>query len=460
MKSFSEYLNPTPKLDLLELTVSPYYTQKGVANPYYDIDLKDDIVKQTVGDGEIKYKNVESPTGQELLSLGNGKFFFQIEKDGQDTPYYIRTTKSAVKSHFGMKSRKNATASSDVNEMLSVYFFIHPNEMKMDSLEWEMNISKKTGDTGVLLGSGKSLTYEMLVAYLDADETAQRDIKIGQQNAIAIVSDLKGKSVKNVYWTPKQKPANIHSKNPSDVIVELSDGSFIGYSNKIASGVDATPKMNSSVVAQYKKLRDSKQLKTVLKFIDDAFPYAVSTVKDKNLQKTLKVKYESKIKKDPYTEEGSKRMFHEIGLLFKKHNLNFYGQDFYYPYRNFLLDKMMKHLKKPENLLYMLNTMGFYTYPDLTSTPCPYKLLVGSETGSTLKEIGTNEELKSICLNKDKRNLVNIDYKYNKGQQSFTMVFTYKPLKLKCELPITMRTRSAGGWQGRALYMTSSGIKY
>ena len=195
MKSFSEYLNPTPKLDLLELTVSPYYTQKGVANPYYDIDLKDDIVKQTVGDGEIKYKNVESPTGQELLSLGNGKFFFQIEKDGQDTPYYIRTTKSAVKSHFGMKSRKNATASSDVNEMLSVYFFIHPNEMKMDSLEWEMNISKKTGDTGVLLGSGKSLTYEMLVAYLDADETAQRDIKIGQQNAIAIVSDLKGKSV-------------------------------------------------------------------------------------------------------------------------------------------------------------------------------------------------------------------------------------------------------------------------
>ena len=218
--------------------------------------------------------------------------------------------------------------------------------------------------------------------------------------------------------------------------------------------------MNSSVVAQYKKLRDSKQLKTILKFIDDAFPYAVSTVKDKNLQKTLKVKYESKIKKDPYTEEGSKRMFHEIGLLFKKHNLNFYGQDFYYPYRNFLLDKMMKHLKKPENLLYMLNTMGFYTYPDLTSTPCPYKLLVGSETGSTLKEIGTNEELKSICLNKDKRNLVNIDYKYNKGQQSFTMVFTYKPLKLKCELPITMRTRSAGGWQGRALYMTSSGIKY
>lgn len=460
MKSFSEYLNPTPKLDLLELTVSPYYTKKGVANPYYDIDLKDDIVKQTVGDGEIKYKNVESPTGQELLSLGNGKFFFQIEKDGQDTPYYIRTTKSAVKSHFGMESRKNATASSDVNEMLSVYFFIHPNEMKMDSLEWEMNISKKTGDTGVLLGSGKSLTYEMLVAYLDADETAQRDIKIGQQNAIAIVSDLKGKSVKNVYWTPKQKPANIHSKNPSDVIVELSDGSFIGYSNKIASGVDATPKMNSSVVAQYKKLRDSKQLKTVLKFIDDAFPYAVSTVKDKNLQKTLKVKYESKIKKDPYTEEGSKRVFYEIGLLFKKHNLNFYGQDFYYPYRNFLLDKMMKHLKKPENLLYMLNTMGFYTYPDLTSTPCPYKLLVGSETGSTLKEIGTNEELKSICLNKDKRNLVNIDYKYNKGQQSFIMVFTYKPLKLKCELPITMRTRSAGGWQGRALYMTSSGIKY
>lgn len=460
MKTFSQFLEPEEvKLDLLELTVSPYYTQKGQANPYYVIDFKDDVVRQTVGDGEIKYKNVESPSGQELLSLGNGKFFFQIEKDGKDTPYYIRTTKSVVKSHFGMSSRKNSTASSNVNEFLTVYFFLHQSEMKMDSLEWEMQISRKKGSSGVLLGDGSDLTYEDIVGYLDADETAQRDIKIGMANAVAITNDLSGKSVSKVYWTPRGKPAGISANNPSDVMVELSDGSFIGYSNKISAGKDMTPKMNSAVPAQYAKLKDSKQLKAVLKHIDDAFPHAVSTVKDKELQKILKVKYEGKVKREKYTEGGSKKTFFELGKLFTKHGLNFYAQDFYYPYRNYILVQMQNHLKKPKNLQYMLNTMGFYTYPDADSTPCPYKLLVGSESKSTIKDVGDNEELKAIFLNKKSSNYGNISVDYKEGQQSFTMSFTYKPLKLKCELPITMRTRSAGGWQGRALYMTSSGLR-
>ena len=458
MKSFTQFIDPKPELELVELTVSPYYVQKGVANPYYDLDLNLDIVRQTVGEGDIKFKNVESPTGEELLTVGNGKFLFQIEKDGNETPYYIRTTKSTVKTHFGMKTRKNATASSDVNEMLSVYFFLHPTEMTMDSLEWEMIVSKKNGSTGVLYGNGSPVTYENLIEYLDADETAQRDIKIGQSNALAIVNDLKGRSVKNVYWTPKVKPAGISAKNPSDVIIELVDG-FIGYSNKISSGVDATPKMNAAAPAQYRKLGSGTQLKAILSHIDDAFPYAVSTVKNNEVKKELKVKYESIVKREPYTEGGSKKTFHKIGLLFKKHNLNFYAQDFYYPYRNFLIDKMKTHLSKPQNLLYMLNTMGYYTYPDAESTPCPYKLLIGSEGKSTIKDVGDNEDMKAIFLSSNPKYYGGIKTNYKKGQQSFTIEFTFKPLKLKCELPITLRTRASGGWQGRALYMTSSGLR-
>ena len=81
MKSFTQFIDPKPELELVELTVSPYYVQKGIANPYYDLDLNLDIVIQTVGEGDIKFKNVESPTGEELLAVGNGKFLFQIEKE-------------------------------------------------------------------------------------------------------------------------------------------------------------------------------------------------------------------------------------------------------------------------------------------------------------------------------------------------------------------------------------------
>ena len=136
MKSFSEFSGierTTPKV-ISELTVSPDYQQKGVFNPYYTLDTKLDPITNIVGDGEIKFRCTDTPAGEELLTLGNGKFFFQVEKDGNDTPYYVRTTKSKVLQHFGMKKRKNSTASSNVNEFLTVYFMLHQTEKNMDSI--------------------------------------------------------------------------------------------------------------------------------------------------------------------------------------------------------------------------------------------------------------------------------------------------------------------------------------
>ena len=59
--------------------------------------------------------------------------------------------------------------------------------------------------------------------------------------------------------------------NPSDVIIKLSDGNYIGYSNKIATGKDATPKINTNMTAFYSKLADRKQLSNIQKMIDDAW---------------------------------------------------------------------------------------------------------------------------------------------------------------------------------------------
>ena len=458
MKSFSEFTGltrTTPKV-ISELTVSPDYQQKGVFNPYYTLDTKLDPITNIVGDGEIKFRCTDTPSGEELLTLGNGKFFFQVEKDGNDTPYYVRTTKSKVLQHFGMKKRKNSTASSNVNEFLTVYFLVNPEEKNMDSVEWEKEVGGRSGKTGVLNGEMQDVTFEDLIELLDADETAQRDIKIGMANASAVATDLKGKTIKKVYWVPRAKGNNISALNPSDVIIELDDG-FVGYSNKIAGGKDATPKMNSSIVAQYEKLDDNKQVKRIKTFIDKSLKAAFDNVTNLQLKKSI-TPLVKKVSKEKYTEGGSKATFIKIAKEFNKHGLNFYQDGFYYTFRNTLIDQFSKYLKKDVNLQYMLNTMGFYTYPDADSTPCPYKLLIGAESKSVIKDVGENEELKSIFLDKDNKSYSSIRIEYKEGQQSFKVYFRHKPTGKNCMLPITLRTRSAGGWSGKALYMTSSGL--
>ena len=55
-----------------------------------------------------------------------GKYHFQVNVNDEDTNYYVITTKiNLVKVLFGQKTRKDSTASSNVNEFLTVYFLLH-----------------------------------------------------------------------------------------------------------------------------------------------------------------------------------------------------------------------------------------------------------------------------------------------------------------------------------------------
>ena len=90
-------------------------------------------------------------------------------------------------------------------------------------------VGGKVGDTGVLNGDGFYVDYDELKILLDKDETPERDIAIGWENSNAIISDNAGRTIDDVYWVPKKKPEGIGEKNPSDVIVKLNDGGFVGY---------------------------------------------------------------------------------------------------------------------------------------------------------------------------------------------------------------------------------------
>ena len=108
---------------------------------------------QTIcNDGEIKYKSVDVGSGKLIKRYGKGNFHFQVNVNGEDTNFYIITPKKGfVTAHYGQKTRKSATASSNVNEFLTVYFLLHKDYT--DAKTFMSDIGGKT-ETGVLDGGG------------------------------------------------------------------------------------------------------------------------------------------------------------------------------------------------------------------------------------------------------------------------------------------------------------------
>ena len=446
-------------------TVSPYYQQRGVANPYYVLDpatvtqTLSALKREGIDQKQLLFKSVEAIQGKTIIK-STGKYKFQLASDKvQDLPYGIETTKRQVKGHLGMVSRKDSTASSNVNEFLTVYFLVNP-PMTPEQLE---NHSCKQGNasTGVLTGEGTPVTFEDLCKLIDADETAARDIKIGLNNAKAVRKDINGKSIKNLYWVPRGKPTGISPKTPSDVIIEFRDGFFRGYSNKISAGkTDETPKFNTNIYAFYGKLGDGTQQANIGKIIDESWNQASATVRGDVAREAIE---NFDISQEKFSETSSRAVFSELAKSFKSNGLEFYGKDFYYKFRNNLISNFSDYLLNPLNMIYFLNTIYFYTYDDPTKafTPCPYKLLVGRETGeSTIKDVSENESLKELLVNKNPARLTGIKSSYDGQSQSFTMTLNFTNGELKnVSIPITCRTRAAGGWAGKSLFISTSGVK-
>jgi len=402
--------------------------------------------------------------GWDLMhTTSRGKYTFQMEfySTGHETvpiPYYINIAAKAVKGHWGMTTRKDSTASSNVNEFLTVYFLKHmqPN---IDAKDF-MNTCCKEGSrtTGIFTGEEDNITYEQLKNLIDKDETPERDIEIGYKNAIAVKKDLKDNKQKwkKLYWTPRQKPAGIGEKNPSDVIIQTTGGCFVGYSNKISSGgVDATPKFNTNIYAFFGKLGDTKQQKASESMMNNAWSSAVKKI---NKPSAVLAVRRINIAEEAPSESSSKQIFGEVAKTFKKDNLDFYKSGFYYNYREALIKAMIKYVSQPTNLIYFLNTIAFYTFgSDTNDTPCPYKLLVGSPTSpSKIKEVSEDEKFKELLVNKNVKALKSITSEFQSGQQSFKLKFNF--FHHKVIVPITMRTRASGGWSGKSLYITSPGI--
>ena len=105
-----------------------------------------------------------------------------------------------------------------------------------------------------------------------------------------------------------------------------------------------------------------------------------------------------------------------------------------------------------------MNTIAIITFcSDGGDTQCPYKLLVGSPTGnSTIKNVSEDEKYREMLTNKKATNLKRISSEFTTGTQSFKIKFNF--FHHSVVVPITMRTRAAGGWSGKSLYITSSGI--
>jgi hypothetical protein len=448
-----------------ELTISPNYKTKAGFNPYYTIndDLKNQIAKQLKLDpSKIVFKNVVEPKGKPAVDRKGG-FSFQVGVDNagniKDTNYYIKAAKSEVTGHYGTAKRKDSTASSNVNEFLSLYFLAHPFDGNAKEF---IKFSKNPGfkNSGVFTGEGEEVSMQFLSDMITQDSTPERDITIGMNNAKAVKSDLKvnKQTASKLYWTPRGKPEGISSKNPSDIIIKLKDGSFIGYSNKItAGGEDTTPKLNTSLSAFAQKLGDESQDNNIKNIVDESWKQAAKKVKGPNASKAIKA---FDITKEKHSESSSRNAFADLAREFEKDGLDFYKDDFYYIYRNQLIENLANYWSDPVNLSYLLKTIGFYTYGQVEegSTPCPYKLLIGTEKGSTIKDVSSDEKLKALLTKSTPKNIKDILARIS-GGQSFVETFYSILIKANVKIPLTLRTRASGGWAGKSLYIMTPGIK-
>ena len=87
------------------VTVSPYYKQKNVPNPFYTVvETVDKEVSKLTGIAQPLYRNVEQGTGKLILDT-RGKFIFQIYDGQVEQKYHIKIRKSDVVGHYGMKAR-------------------------------------------------------------------------------------------------------------------------------------------------------------------------------------------------------------------------------------------------------------------------------------------------------------------------------------------------------------------
>tara|TARA_Y100001938_G_scaffold92786_1_gene127214 strand:+ start:509 stop:1855 length:1347 start_codon:yes stop_codon:yes gene_type:complete len=445
-------------------TVSPSYMQKGVPNPYYTMDeptvtstaaaLKREGFK-VKNSKELLFKCVDKIKGKSLLD-SRGQFMFQLAVDKKSIlPFGIKTTKKQVKGHLGMATRKDSTASSNVNEFLTVYFLKNKAMTPKELEDHSCKMGNKS--TGILTGEGTAVSFEDLCMLIDKDETAERDIKIGLNNARAVKKDIK-KKVGKLYWVPRGKPQGVSPKTPSDVIIQFADGTFQGYSNKIAAGSDETPKFNTNIYAFYGKLQNSNQQNAIGKMIDNSWNQAAKLVKGSNSKKAIKA---FDIKKEPFSESASKDKFAELASKFKADGSDFYADGFYYLFRNNLIKNFAKYLKDSRNLVYFLNTIYFYTYDDPRASfkPCPYKLLIGRESGeSTIKDVSKDTGLETLLFNTKVNKLTQINPTYDGSSQRFVLKFKFEGKNI--EIPITCRTRQAGGWSGKSLYINTPGVKF
>lgn len=446
-------------------TVSPYYKTKTGPNPFYTMDsvtissTRDALKKVGIKlkpNEVILYRCVDKVKGKTIID-SRGSYFFQLATDkNTNLPYGIKTTKKQITGHLGTKQRKDSTASSNVNEFCTMYFMIN-KPMTPSQLEKHCTLMGNKS-TGVLTGEGKPVTFDDLSELIDKDETPDRDIKIGLNNAKAVLKDITRKKIEKYFWVPRGKPTGISPKTPSDVILKFTDGSFQGYSNKIAAGSDETPKFNTNITAYYDKLGNNVQLNNIRKLIDNSWNQAAKDVKKPNAKKAIQA---FDITKEKFSETASSEEFGRLAAKFRADGLDFYGEDFYYKFRNNHIKNLVKYLKDSRNLIYFLNTIYFYTYDDprVSFTPCPYKLLVGRETGeSTIKDVSADNALQSVLFNKKVNKLTQLNHTYDGTSQAFNLNFTYDGKKVN--IKITIRTRAAGGWQGKSLYINTPGVKF
>jgi len=437
------------------MTIRPDYSTSKGFNPFYTMSSNILNSIKSLKISKPRFKCIDETESKKLKLARNsrGKFLFMIYDNNTPTKYYIKCTKLEVKGHEGV-SRKNSTATSNINEVFSLFYLLRAHDKYKDYNKLIEFLMGNKSNSGLLTGKGDIITYNDLAILLDKDETAKDDVMIGFNNAKVIKTDIDVSKIKSLYWTYREKPKGVNPKNPSDIVIKFIDGTMLGYSNKMIKGnKDLTPKINTNIIAFFKNYSGVDKIKELINT-------SWNDVKNNYTSDKFPILNSFNIEDEKFSETISQNKFKEIAKEFSDNGLNFYGKDFYYKFRNTLIKYIINLVKTTDISTYILEEMGNRTFGD-QSEDIPYKLLIGSLKGSKIKEVSNNTDLINIFTDINS-NVVKVNSIKYKEEQTFYINYTVKKDSGTNNfiLPITLRTRAAGGWSGKSLYISSSGVTF
>jgi hypothetical protein len=226
------------------------------------------IFKETSKSQKLRIESSDRVAVKEKIPSILKGFKIKESHEGSVGSYDIIFDKYYVRLLFKNKSggMSETTLNSTITELVPCILFMDKKTSLMKNFDKAWDYLLKNPNKKVYVGNDAKVGNEYIRKFKDSSKFEEK-----MTNAKGIIDYFKNldkeKSIKNLYWGYRAKPAGIDSKHKGDVFVEFSDGKMLGVSLKAGTGKSEEPKLNTYVNAVLENLNETSLINKLQKDI-------------------------------------------------------------------------------------------------------------------------------------------------------------------------------------------------